>query len=43
MSDYEFVRHIYDWGCDIDSYLKIGTITQKEYDEIVGVKNENKK
>ena len=32
---YEFVKTIYSWGIDIESYLKLGTITQQEYEEII--------
>ena len=34
MSDYEMVKQLYEWGFDIEMYVKFGTITQKEYEEI---------
>ena len=34
MSDYEMVKQLYDWGFDIELYLKPGTVTQQEYDKI---------
>lgn len=36
MVDYEFVKQMHEWGCDISGYLVMGVITQAEYDEIMG-------
>lgn len=36
MVDYNFVKQVYDWGCDINGYLTIGAITQDEYNQIIG-------
>ena len=30
----DFVKQMYVAGCDIDPYLKLGTITQPQFDEI---------
>lgn len=37
---YDFVKMMYDAGCDIKQYLDIGTITQAEYDKIIGNSDE---
>jgi len=34
MSDYEMVKQLYEWGFDVEMYVKLGTITQQEYEEI---------
>lgn len=36
MVDYEFIKQMHDWGCDISGYLAVGAITQAEYDVIMG-------
>jgi len=36
MSDFEMVKQLYDWGFDIEFYLKLGTITPDEYKQITG-------
>jgi len=41
MSDYEMVKQLYDWGFDVEMYVKLGTITQQEYEEIKGVTTVN--
>lgn len=33
---YDFVKTMYSWGIDIESYLKLGAITEEEYQEITG-------
>ena len=33
---YDFVKTMYSWGINIDSYLELGTITEEEYQEITG-------
>lgn len=35
MVDYEFIKQMYEWGCDIRGYLAMGAITQADYDDIV--------
>ncbi|WP_151388552.1 XkdX family protein [Latilactobacillus sakei] len=41
MVDYEFVKQMHDWGCDISGYLAMGVIKQAEYDAIMGDSNES--
>lgn len=41
MVDYEFVKQMHEWGCDISGYLAMGVITQAEYDVIMGDSNES--
>lgn len=33
---YDFIKMMYDAGCDIKQYLNIGIITQSEYDQLIG-------
>jgi len=33
---YDFVKTMYSWGIDIESYLELGAITEEEYQEITG-------
>ena len=33
---YDFVKMMYEAGCDITQYLSLGTITAEEYKEITG-------
>jgi len=35
MNDYDFIKQMHDWGCDISGYLAMGVITQAEYAEIM--------
>ena len=39
MVDYEFIKQMNEWGCDISGYLTSDAITQAEYDEIMGDSN----
>lgn len=41
MVDYEFIKQMHEWGCDISGYLAMGAITRAEYDEIMGDSNES--
>ena len=36
MDNFEIIKQLYEWGCDIESYLKLGAITEEEYQEITG-------
>ena len=36
MSDYEMVKQLYEWGFDIELYVKLDTITPDEYKQITG-------
>ena len=40
MVDYEFVKQMHEWSCDISGYLAMGAIMRAEYDEIMGDSNE---
>lgn len=33
---YDFVKMMYEAGCDVTQYLSLGVITADEYAEIVG-------
>ena len=33
---FDFVTQMYEWGCPIEEYVKVGAITRTEYLEITG-------
>lgn len=37
---YDFVKMMYEAGCDVTQYLSLGVITAEEYAKIVGGDNE---
>ena len=32
----DFIKQMFAWGCDIQGYVEIGTITADQYKEITG-------
>lgn len=36
MTNFDFVKQIFDWGMDITNYVKYGSITADQYKEITG-------
>lgn len=33
---FDFVKQMFDWGCDIKQYVVLNTITADQYKEITG-------
>lgn len=36
MTDFDFVKTIFDWGMSIEDYVKGGAITADQYKQITG-------
>lgn len=33
---FDFIKQMFDWGCDIKQYVVLNTITADQYKEITG-------